>query len=87
MLKRATALIFASVSLIGWLSCGKNVSRFLYASVPGADQIVVYREDPNSGILTALTTSPTAAGPAVAAVTRGDHDLVIIAVGRNKLKK
>ncbi|HTS37639.1 MAG TPA: beta-propeller fold lactonase family protein [Candidatus Solibacter sp.] len=68
MLKRAAALIFAGVSLIGWLSCGKNVSRFLYASVPGADQIVAYREDPNSGILTALTTSPTAAGPAVEAV-------------------
>lgn len=68
MLKRAAALIFAGVSLIGCLSCGKTVSRFLYAAVPGANQIVAYREDPNSGILTALTTSPTAAGPAVEAV-------------------
>jgi len=68
MLKRAAALFLIGTSLATWMSCGSTVSRFVYAAVPGANQIFAYREDPNSGILTALTTSPTAAGPAVEAV-------------------
>jgi 6-phosphogluconolactonase (cycloisomerase 2 family) len=52
-----------------WQGCStSNSSRYVYAAIPAASQIVEYREDPNSGILTALIGSPLAAGPAVQAV-------------------
>ncbi len=39
--------------------------RYLYAAIPNSNDIVAYREDPNSGVLTALAGSPITAGPAV----------------------
>ena len=68
MLKRATALFLVCAGMATWISCGTTASRFLYAATPASSQILVYREDPNSGVLTALSGSPYAAGPAVAAV-------------------
>jgi len=67
MLKKAAALLFVGASLIMWVSCSNNSSsgRYVYAAIPNANQILAYREDPNSGILTALSTSPVAAGPTV----------------------
>ena len=65
MLKKAAALLVVCVSLATWTSCGKNVSRFLYAAIPGANQIEEFREDPNTGILTPLSGSPIPSGPAV----------------------
>jgi 6-phosphogluconolactonase len=95
MLKKAAALFVVSVSLATWTSCGKNVSRFLYAAIPGANQIEEFRQDPNTGILTALSGSPIPAGPAVESVVihpsnkflyaansgEGDISLFTIAVG------
>ncbi len=69
MLKRAAALFLVGASLMIWISCSSsNKSRFVYAALPAANQIAAYREDPNSGILTALTQSPVAAGPAVQSI-------------------
>jgi 6-phosphogluconolactonase len=68
MLKRAMALFLLCAGMATWISCGSTTSRFLYAAAPAASQILVYREDPNSGVLTALTGSPYSAGPAVEAL-------------------
>jgi 6-phosphogluconolactonase len=40
----------------------------MYVAIPGSNEIVVYREDPNSGILTQLVGSPILAGQAVQAL-------------------
>lgn len=65
MLKKAAALFLVCASTAIWLSCGATSSRFLYATIPGSNEIVIYREDPNSGILTQLAGSPITAGSAV----------------------
>src|SRR5271166_6410296 len=70
MLKKVAALLLACASAATWTSCGSTSNNFVYAAIPGASEIVVFREDPNSGILIALSTSPISAGPGV-------HSLVI----------
>ncbi len=65
MLKKAAALLFVCVSVAICLSCGVTSGRYLYVAIPGLNEIVVYREDPNSGILTQLAGSPITAGSAV----------------------
>lgn len=69
MLKRAAAvfLICASTAICGGCFIS-NSSHVLFAAVPQSSQILEYREDPNSGILTQLPTSPVTAGPGVQAV-------------------
>ena len=42
--------------------CGTTSNRFLYAAIPASNEIVVYREDPNAGVLTQLAGSPVTAG-------------------------
>jgi 6-phosphogluconolactonase (cycloisomerase 2 family) len=68
MVKKAAALFLVCASMILWVGCTSTSSRFLYAAIPGSNQISVYREDPNSGILTQLTGSPITAGPGVQAL-------------------
>jgi 6-phosphogluconolactonase (cycloisomerase 2 family) len=52
-----------------WVSCSSTSSHYLYAAIPGGPgQIVAYREDPNSGILTQLVVSPISAGLGVRAL-------------------
>jgi 6-phosphogluconolactonase len=68
MVKRAAALFLVCVSLATWVGCGPTSSNYMYAAIPGSNEIVVYREDPNSGILTQLVGSPILAGPAVQAL-------------------
>ena len=63
MLKKATALFLVCVGIATWMACGKNQTHFVYAAVPGPSELAVYREDPNSGVLTALTGSPFTIGP------------------------
>lgn len=65
MLQKAAALFLVCASVALCVSCGPTTSRFLYAALPTSDQIVAFREDPNSGILTQLAISPITAGPAV----------------------
>jgi 6-phosphogluconolactonase len=68
MLKKAAALFLVCASMAMWVSCGSTSSRYLYAAIPASNQIVVYREDPNSGILTQLAGSPISAGSAVESI-------------------
>jgi 6-phosphogluconolactonase len=68
MLKKAAALFMVGASLATWVGCGSTSSRYLYASIPGSNEIVAYREDPNSGVLTELVGSPISAGLAVQAM-------------------
>lgn len=68
MVKKAAALFLVCASMVLWVGCASTSSRFLYAAIPGSNQISVYREDPNSGILTQLTGSPITAGPGVQAL-------------------
>jgi 6-phosphogluconolactonase (cycloisomerase 2 family) len=68
MLKKAAALLLVGTGLALCSSCGKTVSNYVYASIPASSQIVVYREDPNSGALTPLSESPVSAGPGVQSI-------------------
>jgi 6-phosphogluconolactonase len=68
MLKKAAALFLVCASMAIWVSCGTTSSHFLYAAIPASNEIVVYREDPNSGILTQLAGSPITAGSAVQSI-------------------
>lgn len=64
MLKKATALLVAGLSAATWTSCGNTSSHYVYATLPSANEIVVMREDPNSGTLTTLLNSPFSTGQA-----------------------
>lgn len=68
MLKKAAALFLVCASLATWVGCGSTSSRYLYAAIPASNEIVAYREDPNSGVLTQLTGSPISAGGAVQSI-------------------
>src|ERR1700756_2840157 len=68
MLKKAAALLLVCASAGICVSCGVTQGRLLYAAIPNANELVVYREDPNSGALTQLVGSPIAAGPGVRAL-------------------
>ncbi|HYM79507.1 MAG TPA: beta-propeller fold lactonase family protein [Candidatus Dormibacteraeota bacterium] len=65
MLKRAAALMLVCASMGAWMGCGTTSSRYVYAAIPSANNIVAYREDPNSGVLTQLVGSPISSGRAV----------------------
>jgi 6-phosphogluconolactonase len=62
------ALLFAAIA--AGVSCGNTKSHYLYATLPAANEIVAFREDPNSGVLTELDGSPYSVGDGV-------HSIVI----------
>jgi len=62
MLRKAAGVSTVCVIIACCLGCGSTVSHFVFAALPAANQIAVYREDPNSGILTAIANSPFATG-------------------------
>ncbi|HWY22894.1 MAG TPA: beta-propeller fold lactonase family protein [Candidatus Acidoferrum sp.] len=62
MLQKALVLFFVLTSIAGFIGCGSTSSHYVYATIPAASQIVVYREDPNSGVLTQISGSPYAVG-------------------------
>jgi 6-phosphogluconolactonase len=68
MLKKATALLVVFLSAATWTGCGTTASHYVFATQPASNRIVVYREDPNSGVLTALLNSPFTTGIAPEAV-------------------
>jgi len=65
MLKRAAALLVVCASIALCVSCTTTSNRYLFATLPTSNSIVVYREDPASGGLVQLVGSPVTAGPAV----------------------
>jgi 6-phosphogluconolactonase len=62
MLRKALVLLLVLASMAACISCGSNSSHFVYATLPGANQIIVFREDPASGVLTQITGSPYSVG-------------------------
>jgi 6-phosphogluconolactonase (cycloisomerase 2 family) len=68
MLKKATALLVVGLSAATWISCGTSSNHYVYTSLPSTNQIAVYREDPNSGVLTTLLNSPFNTGLAPQAI-------------------
>jgi len=62
MLQKALILFFVVASVAGSVGCGSTSNHFVYATIPAASQIIAYREDPNSGVLTQISGSPYAVG-------------------------
>jgi 6-phosphogluconolactonase (cycloisomerase 2 family) len=62
MLQKALVLVLVVTSVMGFTSCGSSANQYIYVTIPAASQIIVYREDPNSGVLTQITGSPYAVG-------------------------
>src|SRR5260370_20116777 len=60
MFKRAALLVLLSVSIAGWSSCGSTSSHYVYAT--SASQVLAFREDPHSGVLTPVPGSSFATG-------------------------
>ena len=66
MLKKAAALLVVCAGIAPWIACSSTSSHFVYAAIPGASQILAYREDPNSGVLTVVAGSPFTTGTTTA---------------------
>ncbi len=62
MLQKALVLFCVLAGIAGCVSCSSTSSHYVYATIPAANQVVVYREDPNSGVLTQLSGSPYSVG-------------------------
>jgi 6-phosphogluconolactonase (cycloisomerase 2 family) len=62
MLQKALALVFVVASIAGCISCGSSSNHYVYATIPAVNQIIAYREDPNSGVLTQISGSPYSVG-------------------------
>jgi 6-phosphogluconolactonase len=74
MLQKALALVFALASIAGCVGCS-TTSHFLYATLPAANQLAVYREDPRAGVLTQIDGSPYSVGD-------GAHSVIIHPSGK-----
>jgi 6-phosphogluconolactonase len=62
MLQKALVLFLVVASVASVVSCGKTGSHYVYATIPAASQLAVFREDPFSGVLTQLSSSPYTVG-------------------------
>ena len=62
MLRKALALIVVLAGIAGSTGCSSSSNHFVYATLPAANQIIAYREDPNSGVLTQISGSPYSVG-------------------------
>lgn len=61
MLQKALGLMLALASVAVSIGCS-NTSHYLFAAIPATNQVAVYRDDPNAGVLTQISESPYAAG-------------------------
>lgn len=62
MLQKALVLALVVASIASCIGCGSTANHFVYATIPAANQVIAYREDPNSGVLTQIAGSPYAVG-------------------------
>jgi len=62
MLQKALALVLVVASVTSFSGCGSTANHYIYAALPAANQIIAYREDPNSGVLTQIAGSPYTVG-------------------------
>jgi 6-phosphogluconolactonase len=74
MLQKAIVLVFALAGIAGCMGCSTS-SHFVYATLPAASELAVYREDPYSGTLTELAGTPYTIGD-------GAHSVVIHPSGK-----
>lgn len=97
MLRKAAALLFVSASIAIGVSCGTTESHFVFATIPAANQIIAYREDPNSGVLSGVSGSPFPTGSTPQSVVvhpsktflyvanSGDNDLSLFTIASGGL--
>jgi 6-phosphogluconolactonase (cycloisomerase 2 family) len=62
MLQKALVLVFVVASIASCIGCGQTTSHYVYATIPAADQVIAFREDPYSGVLNELEGSPYPVG-------------------------
>jgi 6-phosphogluconolactonase (cycloisomerase 2 family) len=62
MVQRALVLVIVLASLAGCIGCGSTESHYVFATLPAANEVASYREDPNAGVLTEIAGSPFPAG-------------------------
>lgn len=62
MLQKALVLVLVVASIASCIGCGTTASHYVYTTIPAANQIIAYREDPNSGVLTQISGSPYTVG-------------------------
>jgi len=75
MLQKALVLVFVVASVVSLIGCGSTANHYVYAALPAANQIIAYREDPNSGVLTQIAGSPYSVGD-------GAHSLALHPSGK-----
>jgi 6-phosphogluconolactonase len=68
MLQKALVLVLIVAGIAGFTGCGSSVNHYIYAALPAANQIIAYREDPNSGVLTQISGSPYSVGEGAVSV-------------------
>lgn len=61
MLQKVLMLVLVVAGIAGWIGCSTS-SHYVYATLPAANEVAAYREDPYSGTLTQLAGSPYTAG-------------------------
>jgi 6-phosphogluconolactonase (cycloisomerase 2 family) len=86
MLRKELVLLFVFTSMAAFVSCGKTGSHFIYATIPAANQLAVFREDPYSGILTQLAESPYTVGfgPESVVIHPSGKFLYVVNAGQNE---
>jgi 6-phosphogluconolactonase len=62
MLHKALVLALVVASLASCIGCSSTANNYVYATLPDANQVIAYREDPNSGVLTQIAGSPYSVG-------------------------
>jgi len=62
MLQKALVLVFVLACIAVCIGCSGAASHYIYATLPAANELGVYREDPNSGVLTQISGSPYSVG-------------------------
>jgi 6-phosphogluconolactonase len=75
MLQKALVLMFVVASIAVCIGCGSTANHYVFVALPAANQVAVYREDPNSGVLTQITGSPYTVGD-------GAHSLALHPSGK-----
>jgi 6-phosphogluconolactonase len=71
-------LVFAAIA--AGVGCGSTSSHYVYVTIPAANQLAAFREDPNSGVLTELAGSPYSVGDGVHSVVIHPSGLYMYAV-------
>jgi 6-phosphogluconolactonase len=62
MLQKALVLVFVLASIAVCIGCTGAANHYVYVTLPAANELGVYREDPNSGVLTQIAGSPYSVG-------------------------